>query len=474
MEDPMTNQSPKRPQQSSKKVSTIFFTYLFSYIVAFSIAVYLISSSIKDPVWFYFAMGIGSIYVLIAFYSFYENYLQPYITDLEKAAGAENINEERENQQIALRSRSVYFWTLEWVIPALLVQFLVVVFFWMTVSAAPFKQDLYTQPFMYGQIYEKMNKYMAPEILAAGLSKKLDGIDYNKEKEAIMKSAQFLEAEFAGNLKKENIAEIKSTNYDKDYINSIREMVATIYQIPFYIALTFAFLGTLMYSLNDIVYRYFISDLYPKTFVSYIVRFLFAPAVSMVIAYFFMNDWLINGAPIIFFLVGFFPQMALQYIEEKTRERLKLRKEEKEEIPLGLIQGMTDYNIYRLKELGVGDAQNLAYSDINYLRKNWYNDRQLGDFISQAILLINLKVDFSKLQNSGIRNIIAFKHVVKGKECDLEECSQFSKAVGIDKEKLLNLYQLINISPMSERIEALEIIMNKFDENERRTLISGR
>lgn len=472
----MTSQPPGKPQQSSKEVSRIYFTFLFGYIAAVAITVYWVGSSMieEGSVWFYFAMGIGSIYVLLAFYSFYENYLQPYITDLEKAAETDNKSEERDDQQIALRSRSVYFWTLEWITPALFVQFLVVVFFWLTVSASPFKQNLYTQPFMYGQVYEKMNKYMAPEILAAGLSKKLDGINFEDAKKSIMESARFLEAEFAGNLKEENIAEIKNPEYDRDYINSVREMVGTIYQIPFFIALTFAFLGTLMYSLNNIVYRFFISDLYPKTFVSYIVRFLFAPALSMVVAYFFMNDWLINGAPIIFFIVGFFPQMVLQYIEEKTREHLKLRKEEKEEIPLGLIQGMTDYNIYRLKELGVGDAQNLAYSDINYLRKNWYNDRQLGDFISQAILLINLKEDFSKLQNGGIRNIIAFKHVVKGKECNPDECSQFSKSVGVDKEKLLNLYQLINMSPMSERIDALEIIMNKFDENERRTLISGR
>ena len=190
----MTNQDPKRPLQSRKKASIIFFTYLFSYIVAFSITVYEIGSSMKEPVWFYFAMGIGSIYVLLAFYSFYDNYLQPYITDLEKIAAAEYENEGRKDQQIVLSSRSVYFWTLEWIVPALLVKFLVVVFFWMTVSEVPFKQDIYTQPFMLGQIYEKMNNYMSPEIVAAGFSKELEGINSDKEKKTIMESAQFLEA----------------------------------------------------------------------------------------------------------------------------------------------------------------------------------------------------------------------------------------------------------------------------------------
>jgi hypothetical protein len=473
----MKNQASKSSPQSSKKVRRIFFSYLVIYIAAFSFIVYSAhsnSNELKDIIWFYFAMGIGSIYVFIAFFSFYENYLLPYITDLDRAAEAEVSDEDIGEQVIVLRTRSVYLWTLEWVAPALLVQFLVVVFFWMTVPAVPYKQELYTQPFMYGQIYTKMNNYMSPEITAAGLTRKLEAIDYKNEKDAIMKSALFLEAEFAGHLKeKVKTEEIKipvltDQQYSKSYINSIWELAATIYQIPFFMALTFAFIGSLMYSLNDIVY------MYPKTFVSYSVRFLFAPAICMVLAYFFMNSWPINGAPILFFLVGFFPQMALQYIEEKARERLKLSKEKKEEIPLGLIQGMTDYNIYRLKELGVGDAQNLAYSDINYLRENWYNDRQLGDFISQAMLLINLKEDFSKLQSSGIRNIIAFRHVVKDKECNDKECSNFAASVNVDKQKLLNLYNLIKLSPMSERIEALEIIMNKFDENERHKLISGR
>lgn len=468
----MTNDFPKSLLRRSKKASYVFFIYLLCYILFFSLSVYWISSRLDSPVWFYFAMGIGSIYVLIAFYSFYDNYLQPYIKDLEKGAKAEY--EEDESQKTVLTSRSVYFWTLEWIIPALFVQFLVVVFFWMTASAPPFKESLYTQPFMYGQLYEKMNNYISPEILAAGFSKKLEGIDFDNEKQTIMKRAQFVEAEFAGFLKDPKIPDIKSANYDKEYINAVRQIGATIYKIPFSIALTFAFLGTLMYSLNDLVYRFFISDLYPKTYVSYIVRFLFAPAICMVIAYYFMNDWLISGAPLVFFTIGFFPQMAIQYIEEKARERLKLRRDEKEEIPLGLIQGMTDYNIYRLKELGIGDAQNLAYSDINYLRNNWYNDRQLGDFMSQAMLLIHLKGDFSKFQNNGIRNIISFKHVVKDKECNPEECNRFAEAVGIDKEKLLNLYNLINMSPMKERIEVLEIVMSKFDEKERRKLTSGR
>ena len=470
------------PSQNGKKASRAFFNCLLGYIILSTIIIYYVSiQSMKPPapnkelpVWFYFAMGIGSIYVFVAFYAFYENYLQPYIKDLEKITATQLDQEPSPSQPVVLSSKGLYFWTFEWFTPALCVQFLVVVFFWMTASNLPFQQSLYTHPFMYGQVYVKMNNYISPEILGAGFSKKIADTELSKEQEMLLKRAQFLEAEFSGHLNEDENKKLDNLNYNKEYISAVEGMVARIYKIPFYIALTFAFLGTLMYSLNDIVCRFFISDLYPKTFISYIIRFLFAPAICMVLAFFFMNNWPINGAPILFFLVGFFPQKAMQAIEEKARAQLKLKRTEKMDIPLGLIQGMTDYNIYRLKELGVDDAQNLAYADVNYLRKNWYNDRQLGDFISQAMLLIHLKEDFSKLQNNGIRNIIAFKHVLKDKECTPEECEKFSQSVGVDKEKLHNLYNLINMSPIQDRIKALEAVMNKFDEKERQKLASSR
>ena len=71
---------------------------------------------------------------------------------------------------------------------------------------------------------------------------------------------------------------------------------------------------------------------------------------------------------------------------------LKLKKGKTDEVPLNLIQGMTDYKIYRFREVGVGDAQNLANMDLSGMYKNLaYNYRLLCDFVSQAILLIYAK-----------------------------------------------------------------------------------
>lgn len=436
-----------------KKSKTIFSLFIVGYIVL--LVASIIISRIwfqnlgKKPVWIYFGLGIGSIYVFIAFYYFYDNYLLPYLKDIEKRVPV---------------NQNIYFWLLEWIVPAIAVQYFIFIGFWMTVHVIPFKQMVYTHPYMYGQVFKKLDNYLSSGVTAAGFSKKLEGIDSEKEKKNLEEQAKFLENQFSIHLKNFKNPEKKE---GLKYIDSITEMISGIYKIPFYIALTFSFLGALIYSLNDTAYRFFISDLYPKTFVGYLVRFIFAPALSLVIAYYLMNDWWINGAPILFFLVGFFPQVAMRYIEEKARSFLRLKKETRHEIPLGHLQGVTDYIIYRFREIGIGDAQNLAYSDLNYLRKNWFNDRQLCDFVAQALLLIHLKEHFHDLQSSGIRNIVSFKNVIT----DLEACEECSIKMGFSAEKLGVVFKLINSKPLKDRIEAIERIMNEFDDKEIANLV---
>ena len=63
-----------------------------------------------------------------------------------------------------------------------------------------------------------------------------------------------------------------------------------IFTIPFYIVITFWFLGSLICTLRDIGYRFYTEDLQPRTFVNYLIRFLFAAVICIVIAYFLMND----------------------------------------------------------------------------------------------------------------------------------------------------------------------------------------
>jgi hypothetical protein len=451
----MSELLPKEEREKRIKAAhTGFRVHLFAYIVVLVIVVWLTAKYFEFADWVFFGWVIGAVYVFIVLYYFHDNYLIPYIKDLCKGE--------------TIRRRNIHFWMLQWTGPVVAIQLFVFVGFWMTVQSPPYADNMYTNPYLYGQAYKRLEGYLQAEVTSASVSRKLEDIDYAEAVEQLENRAKILNAEFSGYLNEKNLVDLNKT-LAQDGIGLVAfKVVSHIYLIPFFIALSFGFLGALMYSLNDTAYRFFTSDLYPKTLVSYLIRFLFAPAICMVVAYYLKNDWWTNGAPIVFFLIGFFPQVALRYIEDKVRVFTGLKREEKQEIPLGLIQGMTDYIIFRFQELGVGDAQNLAYSDLNYLRNNWSNDRQLCDFVAQALLLIHLKEHFQTLQNAGIRNIISFKKVIK----DDDACKETALQLNIPVRKLKAVQQQVVVKPLDARIQLLENIMNNFENKEQDALSS--
>lgn len=144
----------------------------------------------------------------------------------------------------------------------------------------------------------------------------------------------------------------QKTEEDGDYIE--KTIIFTL-KIPYLIALAFGFLGTLVYTLRDMAHRYFSSDLFPKTYIRYLIRFIFVPAFSLVVAYYLAKDWRSDWGPIIFFSFGLFPQTAINYIEEKFLSVVNIDKTKTivDKVPLSKIQGVNDYVNFRFKEIGV-------------------------------------------------------------------------------------------------------------------------
>lgn len=439
----------------------IFLYNIILYILLF--VFYSVSFGSNPSVktkWIIIGYAIGSLYVLMAFYYFYDHFLAPYITESKKNVSHDTSLVVRKGSVIATSRPNIYVWMLQWLVPVALIQAVVITGIIVTLEeSAYFKGDVYAQPYLYGQLYKKIE----------GMTKSLNNANAkDREEEQRFSRAKSIEGEFAGYLD-------KYVTYDglnrEEYVKHVKsEVEMRFYRIPFLIALTFGFLGTLIYTLTDMVYRFNTSDLYPNTFINYLIRFFFAPVLCTVIAYFRMDDWWVSAAPLIFFFIGVFPQRAMQYIEEQALKLLSLKKEdEKKEIPLGLIQGMTDYVIYRLREIGIGDAQNLAYSDLSYLRNNLgLSDRQICDFVAQALLLVYLKDDFSKLQAFGIRNIIAFGQIVTSSNVE-----GISSLLSIPQKKLEGLLTVVSTSTVKNRVETLDAIMMAADTREQKRRMAG-
>jgi len=483
----MSYNESKNSSENKKRYSYLFFicftiiyTVFFGFL--FIIARYFLRAGIL----------IGSIYVFVAFYYFYEQFLVPY----SKERKVDNDLHLKDTSTVY--SPNIYIWMMQWFLPAITLQLFVILGFYIALLSFPLYGNIFMSPYQYGQIYKTFNSYRQSEINLTNNLKDFtveeirSGIEDN---DAILlsKFGKYIKKEKKYNLKKRlfkdgfyklplisllyndkaselrqnpqsdpntqengfsadpNMQKISSVTDSNMQGISSEKLEFYIYIIPFMIAFAFGFLGSLIYSLKDTTYRFYTLDLYPKTYINYIIRFIFAPSLCIVIAYFMMNDWPINSMPIVFFLIGFFPQRAMQFIEDKTTEILKLKKEEKKGISLSHIQGMTDYIAYRFRELGIDDVQNLANVDLTYLRRNLaYSNRLLSDFVSQALFILHFSADLDKFRAFGIRDVISFKTTV-----NKHNCGNIAKLMNISPEVLLGFLTLIETEEMKVRINTL-------------------
>ncbi len=471
-----------------KRASISFFSVIVFYLLLFVGALWWFGSCSEGR-----SSGIvsgiivGSLYVLITFYYFYQNYFLPYVR--EDSAVKKNGEQ-----------RNVLLWVLSWTTPAILLQVFVVFGFWLTVDRIELSKTMYTHPFMYGQVYKKMmaaSDLAEASLLKSGtdleveskekyldylekrfspfvrhyVSKKevssviSNGVDPNSNLDEISTEIDELGKKLkSGDNKQEKlVAKESKKRLERLYKLAAQrgdpriELEAKLHAIPFAIALTFGFLGALIYSLLDIVNRNSNSDLHIKTLIHYLVRYIFSLAICLVIAYFFMSNWQSNIAPVAFFLCGIFPQQALGYIVERARRSLRLEKRQYEEIPLEMLQGMTDYIAFRFRELGIGDVQNLAFCKLKRITDNMgFSDSMIADFVAQAMLAVYMKDDFRSLQNKAIRDIFCLKDIL---EKSKKKFSGLADFLNIEEQKLLAMAHTLENPRVQQRINELKEIM---------------
>lgn len=240
------------------------------------------------------------------------------------------------------------------------------------------------------------------------------------------------------------------------------ECLAYLYNIPFMIAFAFSFIGVLLFTLQDVVSRFKTKDLYPKTFIGYQIRFMLAISLAVGVANYYMANWPIKFAPLLFMAIGMFPNRALRIIEKKSRSFLSLEKEKLKVMPLTLLQGMTTYYYERFQENNVTDVQNLAQSDLVFLRRNMScGSRILADFVAQAIL-IELFPDGNirqMLQNRGIRDIISLRDTARVNDTIILSILDLTGE---------ELHALLNSNALQTRIDVLSRMKQKSDSRDKK------
>ena len=136
--------------------------------------------------------------------------------------------------------------------------------------------------------------------------------------------------------------------------------------MPTITALAFAFLGAYAFSVEMLVRRYFQLDLRPIAFSGILARLFFVLVAAFVIHYAFGDQWSTGTEAAVLFVVGFFPNTALQLLRIALAGILrKVRLPNlASDYPLNDLDGMNIWYETRLLEVGIEDMQNLASANI--------------------------------------------------------------------------------------------------------------
>lgn len=240
----------------------------------------------------------------------------------------------------------------------------------------------------------------------------------------------------------------------------IAAIVHRIRGIPYLVAFAFGFLGALLYSLRDAVHRSNSADLYPKTYIFYLVRFVVATTVSVCLAYFVFDVFPLNLAPVVFLLIGYFPDRIILYLDDQLSRRLGLRSDTYKPLPLGMIRGISDYKIFRLREIGISDVQNLATANLKYLKENLpYGTQTLCDWVAQGMLCVHFPDNMQALRNYGIGNILELEQCLK--DMDDEQRTLLARNLQMHPEQLVNVERILKLDYYQNQFQWLRTSMEE-------------
>ncbi|MFK8102078.1 MAG: hypothetical protein AB8G15_06130 [Saprospiraceae bacterium] len=210
--------------------------------------------------------------------------------------------------------------------------------------------------------------------------------------------------------------------------------------------LTFAFLGSFIWSATNIIRRLIANDLSPSVYYSAGIRILLASITALVLSFMLgaksNPEYLQLNASLaaIAFLTGMFPERVLQYLIKVFQRFINADQLTNNHLSLYRIQGISMQHKERLEEIGIDNAQNLASASItNLLIETPFKSRQLLDWIGQAKLICFAGKNIDKLRSVGIRSVFDFFSPNKESVFFQDVCQQLE----MDTTFLSNIYDQV-------------------------------
>ena len=199
-----------------------------------------------------------------------------------------------------------------------------------------------------------------------------------------------------------------------------------------------AFLGAYLWGLQHILHRYYTSDLVPAVYYGLGTRMIFAAIIALMVYHMLPDIADPSGAegglassflPALAFMIGIFPQRALQYLTDRLNVILSPSEGKAREIPLELIQGISVNDRLRLAEEGIESCFDLANAEfVQLLFTTPYQPLELIDWQLQARLVLYLGKSAEEMRDHGVRTISDLKMLDDAGAQELAEKTSATKS----------------------------------------------
>lgn len=199
-----------------------------------------------------------------------------------------------------------------------------------------------------------------------------------------------------------------------------------------------AFLGAYLWGLQHILHRYYTSDLVPAVYYGLGTRMIFAAIIALMVYHMLPDIAEPGGAeggiassflPALAFMIGIFPQRALQYLTDRVNVVLSPLESKAREVPLELVQGISVNDRLRLAEEGIESCFDLANAEfVQLLFTTPYQPLELIDWQLQARLVLYFGKSAEEMRDHGVRTISDLKMLDDAEALELAEKTSATKA----------------------------------------------
>jgi hypothetical protein len=208
--------------------------------------------------------------------------------------------------------------------------------------------------------------------------------------------------------------------------STISTEIRSIIDVPDSIlrAMSFGFLGSLLFSFYYVYRRYTTSDLLPAVYLYCAITMLLGMIFNYIAFQTFSGmstsgtvdttgQGVVSGMiDLMSFAVGFFPILAISWFTQMVYKAFGQRQRRSDLFPLDQLDGISQSQELRLRDFGIDDAQNLASTEIPLLLIHTsFPVQTVVDWVDQAVLmvLLNNMSTFDSFRKAHIRTMTDFR-----------------------------------------------------------------